>query len=213
MTTYYLQKLASHLSVRIRAAKANPTVSELLAGLVKHALPNTTDEQIAETLKKRDCCGPMQIDSALSRQEGLDLFEDVLEKDDHIDLKKKVTRQRQERARRKPDAPAQPEPQSQQVSRCWQVRPMPTQGHWTLDEAREYMPRVAGARLTQDLKRFSRWCAHYPRDEVPRNVTKSWGSQSGMTPQQALVFVLSTVWSWHTESTIEPCPHSWPADG
>ncbi len=88
---------------------------------------------------------------------------------------------------------------------------MPVQLHWSPEEARAYLPKVKGCVLNIDVKRFTRWSLYYPRPTLPRFVTKSWGVASHLTVQEALVFCLTTAWSWHEAETGERCPFTWPS--
>lgn len=82
---------------------------------------------------------------------------------------------------------------------------MPVQEHWTIVEARRFMPSVPKATISIDSRRFHRWSAFHPREAQPRFSTKSWGPNTGIS-----VHVLSTVWAWHEAETGESCPYQWP---
>lgn len=202
MTSFYLQKLASHLGVRVESAKSSATLPELLRALISAVLPNTDAQLIDEAMRRRGISKVTLLDSAFTTAPDLDLFEEVLEQEDHQDLKRKVTNHLAEkRSRSGGNAQNNVSVAAAGPQRAWQLRPMPSQTHWSIEEARQYMPTIPKAALSVDLKRFSRWSAFYPREAVPRFVTKSWGPQTGMDVRQALVHVLSTVWAWHQAET------------
>ena len=93
---------------------------------------------------------------------------------------------------------------------------MPTlgisEGHITIEEARLHMPVARGCTLGLQQFWHCRWRAFYPkRDALDVHggwCNKSFGGTTSVSSEQALSYVLKTVWAWHEFKTGEACPHS-----
>lgn len=77
--------------------------------------------------------------------------------------------------------------------------------HVSLEEARIFLPPLGGVSLSHEQTWHVRWKGAYPRAELPRTVSRSYGA-GGWTSEAALMFVLRTLWGWYTLQTGEPCP-------
>ena len=209
LNCFFLKKLMVRLGLRA----LNGREADLVRRLIKHSIPEMPEEEIQAILKKRGARTPDAMQSILQHQENLDFVGDILEPDDHTMLKDHVKSTKLRKSKAPKEKPEYPGPgvgkDGGAVGQKWEVRPFPTEPHWSLANAKEFLPPRSGCTLTKDEKRFSRWSSFYPRDCPPRHITKSWGPQTGLNVQASLEFVLSTVWKWHTECTGERCPFEW----
>ena len=116
------------------------------------------EEEIHAILKKRGARTPDAMQSILQHQENLDFVGDILEPDDHTMLKDHVKSTKLRKSKAPKDKPEDPGPgvgkDGGAVGQKWEVRPFPTEPHWSLANAKEFLPPKSGCTLTKDEKRF-----------------------------------------------------------
>ena len=78
--------------------------------------------------------------------------------------------------------------------------------HLTIEQARALIPQIAGCTLHLEETWHVRWKAVYPRDVLPKTVSRSFGGVTEFSSEEALNFIVRIVWGWHFECTGEPCP-------
>jgi hypothetical protein len=211
MNLSFLQKLMRELKCKFAHNERPTTEKATVVALFKFVLPTVTAEEIKMALDHRGSMNAHEVkkNSILSVRGNLAKIEHSMDREQHDIVKKAVDSVHGggggggggPRPAEGGDGGDGDEPR-----RPWALRPMPDSPSMSIQEARTFLPRVKGAKLSKDVKRFSRWMAEYPRTSPPYMVTKCWGSVTGLSHHQALVFVLERIWSWHTEETGEACP-------
>lgn len=216
LTTYYLRKLMSELGVS-GGFKRSPTEKDMVMRLLQHVFADIDKPRMEEIFRRRGMQVAEVCDDILVNHTDLDLLGEVLEPDDHDELKKVVKKAAASKPAVKPgQSPATPgggaghPGASAGPGRAWTVRPFPTEQSWTVERARTFLPKAPKVSLTRDDRRFSRWSGSYPRSRPPVYVTKAWGAQTGLSLEGALIHALKMLWAWHHEATGESCPYQWP---
>ncbi|CAK0866286.1 unnamed protein product [Prorocentrum cordatum] len=210
LTKSFLDKLIRHEKLRFSQGAQPKTVDDCVKALIRHWVPDATDDFIARALEHR--CGK-HIDQHLANQSvlaldsNLDAMMHLMEADDHEALKEAVDKAKKNMSEDdlNPKSGGERRP-------AWTARPVDLSLCATLDQGRKLLPCVRGAWLGLDQKRFTRWTATYPNRLPPFYVTKSYGPKTGLTIEQALVHCLKQVWAWHEDLTGYECPYLWPQD-
>lgn len=219
MNMTHLQMLAQYMKMKFVKKDRPKNEKELIIALVRHCLKDASDQDVANALRARDRKPTVVDDSLLANAENLDFLDTGMDVDEFKEVKKTVKDLVQQRAaavdkdksvvKEKPKVVELDVDESSTTKKSWAARPLPTGVEdVSLEVARNFLPRVPGCVLSKDIKRFSRWCAKYPRDAPPCSVSKSWGPMTGETVASSLTVVVKQIWSWHTAATQEECPYT-----
>ena len=76
---------------------------------------------------------------------------------------------------------------------------------YSLVQMKQFLPPFAAA--SKDDKRENRWRVREPYLQGERS--KSYGSKSGLSDWEAMVWVLQLLWHHYTKTTGIPCPFEW----
>ena len=165
-------------------------------------------------LEKRfapDDSQPM-VKSVLMEGNNLDMAKDLFERDEADDAAAYKVKYDKKKSNReaKPAAAAGAAASSSSSSAAPASQPVQSlggkvslRGSNNPEEAKQFLPQVAGARLHRDSVRHYRWQAFYPCPP-PCSCSKGWGQH--LSERQALAFVLKWVWAPHTALTGQQCP-------
>lgn len=235
LTVPYLKQLWSHLKVPGARYKVATTEAQLVGGLVRHVLPGLQPREYEEMVAKRGVVAEVQSTwSTLLTEDNVALLGETMDSEHWRDLMddiKKVTKPKET-----PSAASTTTPSTGPSSRTTAAsssgagaseaaapgaeasalrrnpnanrEPLGHHGvaHTSCEAAKEYLPRIQGCNLVLEELWHARWKCTYPRQEPPRMVSRSFGETCGVSSEDALSFVLRTVWGWHTAQTGEPCP-------
>jgi hypothetical protein len=73
--------------------------------------------------------------------------------------------------------------------------------------ARQFIPLCPGSSISEETKRYGRWCGEYMAKPVaPKHCTKLFGDEHLTSKREALLHVLRFIWSAHEEVTGERRP-------
>lgn len=175
-----------------------PTLeAELAELLVRHCLPDRTDDEIKSILHSRHQHQKQRVQSYLT-PENLDASHDVLEEDVVKEVKDDLRRQAVTAAAR--SAPSQPQKEGRQPT-----KPKPLRGDtFTQGEAKAFLPPTPGCSIHKDIIWHHRWVLKYPRETPPYSTSMTFAKAGA--ERAALLHVLSWAWDLHEKDFGSPCP-------
>lgn len=208
LTLYFVDKLIALEKVKLDGgSKLN--LKDKLRGLIRHFWPEATDQDVESSIGNRTSKLHDDRTSLLNCDSVLQNIEHSLDKDDMQVIKdhaKQVAAKAKDEAISAPEKPPPQRPPVQSGQESWTPRPFPLADEDIgIQQARDLMPACCRNSLTKDVKRFSRWSAHYAKS-APSHVSKSWGPRTGFSVKTALCWVLHQVWAWHEDATGEKPP-------
>lgn len=220
MSVAHMSKMMSVLGMSFPANRRPTKGIDILRALIKEVDPDITEQGLARAMAARDKELVDSSFSLLSDPANMDKIYHGVDEDDLATIKKSVKKAVEKKAVLTSSATPAPKPRkladdgtpARESARPWVLRPLPPSDEdVTLDEARQYFPKVVGLTIGKDVKRFRRWSCHYPKPTPPTHVTKSWGPCTGLSVGEALKVVVRQAWAWHREQGHnEPCP--WDLD-
>ena len=214
MTLPFLKRLAGKLQMKFDRGKRPNTEEQWVKALVKHLYPDTTDAQMREILAARGkkVSESVAANSILANDSTLECLRKCMDEDEYEDLVHAVCAatgrnfaEKKTKPETTPRAPTASSNQNQEPK----IR-IPVHEAWTHEEARSYLPETRPKTILRfDYSGQDRWEVTYPRSKNPYNCSKAFGSRTGLSCHEALMFVLKKVWEWHEEETKEPgsCPY------
>ena len=223
LTVPFMQKLITQLDIIPKGSGARPrTMEGVLNVLLPHCLPKHTPSELEEIVKHR--CKPKAEEletSVLLAGDNAELAADCMEEDDARDAmqevqktKAKIAKARAERASSAKVAQAAASQGGTRASGSGaaasiarSVAPLQDgQVAYSLEEARAYLPKVAGCTLSMERTWHHRWRARYPKaGKFPeRQTSMCFG---GSVPEQSsLLYCIRFTWECHAAATGAACP-------
>eukprot|EP00971_Amphidinium_carterae_P332176 6466206-Amphidinium_carterae.1 len=180
------------------------TEQEYCHELLCAVLPKHSDEERSALLVKR-CKGveSAKSSSLLFQGENLEMVAGVLDESDKVDFedeKKKHSKAKGSNSSRGAGEGVQPSDAKTMVKHKISLK-----GGSTPDAVKKYLPR--NFRIALDENRHKRWqMEDVLKRSTPASYSKSYGDESVISKQAALVMVLQRAWEWHEKQTGEVCP-------
>jgi hypothetical protein len=195
------------------------TEMALVQQLVRHYIPDITDDEMKEILAKR---GKSQrtIESALDDEANVELAGEVLEEDEMDVLEKEQARKAKKLGGAHPGEGGGAASSSTGLKSRGAFREDDPRVHaygvlprdvgdesLSLEWARQFAPEVKGCKMDIDTTDFYRWKLTYVVGDHSRMHTKSWNNVE-VTRLSALVDVLQWAWAQHFLATGQKCPYN-----
>ena len=195
LTSPSLAKLVRLLGVSL-AESSRPSVSDMVAALVRHCQPAFSDQQVDEILQKR---GQPRLKAKCDDLmcEGVEMAEQNLEEGDAKEFVQEVEECQKRNATRRPAAKAKRAPKQKPLS-------LPKSLHISTEDIRKYLPEVPGAKVSIERKWYDRIKVCYPKDNPPYWHDFRFTTAAEM--RVAAVDAIRWVWEHHEIATGCPCP-------
>lgn len=196
-----LRRLYRFLEVPHKGALPS-TEANLAYGLVKHLFPEKSHDEINAIVALRSA----RRGSAVEVTSGSNDVDDVAAdfgSDEEAVIRKDLTyivpvkKSSSAGIAGKPGGGGRKEP-SQPVKKS-----IDFEHELSVEYARSFMPKVAGAPIAKDTRLHMKWSVSYPTEAPPHSATKAIGL---VGDHEALRYCLRWVWGKHESATGEACP-------
>eukprot|EP00971_Amphidinium_carterae_P179155 3553712-Amphidinium_carterae.1 len=208
MTNENLKKAWSWCSV---PGPAPSTQSELLKGLIRHNIPDITDEKLASIMSMRAVKRTKPVETVFEDATMAVAAQDYIAKEDraeHAQLEKLSLP-------KKSESSAKPSKVSSSTSSAQLAKKDAPTVHkksaklaatMSLDDAKRYAPQTKGCALRREQEWHVRIAGSYTARKEGQKYRKVTYSEKKGSERDAFMTVLKWLWAVHEECTDEKCP-------
>ena len=228
VTDFFLSQLIADLGLQPKEGEDMPTITMAKVDmLVRHLLPDLTDDEVAETLaqramsRRRHDSAPGRGSSSSMHAEAVAVMEGLCDPSDHIQARHaadeaceetaaaaRVLRYLHLKGYRVPASMEQLQKKKEVASAVdrAQTERAKTFIRLTRTEANRYLPQEVKGVVIQPYPKSSKFQVYYPTMAPPCSRTERYGPQ-GNSEAKALALCCEWAWAHHTEQTGEKCPY------
>ena len=205
MTITFLKRLVVSLDIVPNEGETNPTREfELVKMLIQHVFPDVDEETIAIYMARRHSKWDVRFCSDLRHADIADVV-DVLGEQDASELASEVKaymKQAEEDKEKAKTAAAAAKPKPKKMPK---VKKCTLKHLGSIETARKLLPPGAG--LYVETEWHTRWRGTYPSAYPPFSSSRSDTEGNAAKSREALVLVLTWLWSRHQLATGIECPY------
>jgi hypothetical protein len=205
ITMEFLKKLYAHLELKERGKPLPKLDIDLARALVEYALPELSAAEVETIVSKRYASKEAKFKAFISSQ-NVEAAMGVIDEDDLKDAMREVRKVEEEQKKASVKKPAGSGVAARPPGKGKaSATKKPIMGEsWTMEEAKLYLPKIAGCSAALDLTRHFRWVVKYPRQEPPYSTSRAFQKEGSQ--RAAFLFCVAWAWNEHEAATGEPCP-------